>query len=310
MMCDQQRVVIIRHAHMQSVYFGRYKEFVMALPTTVHSGTTPIQWTFQDNYAQLNYNGPFKSSAGSIYGAFCHKDTTDDGPVICKATDPTSSFTADIDSANITLTTDPVTLWVYQDGDLLHIALASGTYYYYQFNMATDSMDVDQETIETVGGSKSCTIVARGAGDPIVVAYNGDRDKDMGASYERFDVARRSTAGSWTVGIEAFTRPDGDVDTILMGAVNGSDASVHLCASMSDNGSGIESIEARTFRNDNTFSTQRSVTPSTVPNSTARYLHGLSYHDGTRVQMRFFAVDNSTLPGFPVAFLGNETPRT
>jgi hypothetical protein len=276
----------------------------MALPTTVHSGTTPIQWNYNDATMQTTYHGPFKSSAGNIYGVFTHKDTTDDGPIICKATDPTSSWTADIDSANITLVV-PVAMWVHQDGDLLHITTSVGSteYYYYQFNMATDSMDVDKEAWEsgthgTYGFGGRAHPFGRASTAPVVVIYQGDIDKDMGSSYLRVDAARRTTGGTWTVGHEIITRPDGDVDVTLAGACKGSDGSVHVMCGMNDVGASAISMEARTYSNINGLSTQRSQSPSTymsTPQVLARDL--LSYHDGTRIQIRGYWIDNSASPG-------------
>ena len=188
----------------------------MALPVTISSSLFPAQ-----NY----FCGPFKSSGGNFYTVL--RESSGITPEVYKATDPTTSFSAQ-DAAN-----NPVnaatTLWAYQVGDVLHIvtyhdSATSDVVYYHTFNMATDAWVTKDEVIESPKDTPGATymsgsIALRSDGD-VIVLYNGDQDTVMGVDYQRVDYARKEVS-TWTVGVA--------VDAA--GEVNYSGASVVLGAS-------------------------------------------------------------------------------
>ena len=170
----------------------------MALPVTISSSVFPLQ-----NY----FCGPFKSSGGNCYVVVL--ESTGGTPEVFKATDPTSSFTAQ-DTAN-NPTAVPSSMWAYQVGDVLHIvtqetSVLAADLHYHTFNMATDAWGTKNELIETPKDAPAtadyigCSVALRSDGD-VIVLYCGDTDAVMGTAYNRVDYARKE-ASTWTVGVE------------------------------------------------------------------------------------------------------------
>ena len=164
----------------------------MALPVTIAA----------DTVAQNSYHGPFKSSGGAFYTIL--ENATPDGNIEAwKATDPTSSFAEQDSGTRPNFVAAALSLNVFQDGDLLHVAAqnSSDDVYYARFNMASDVWDTPDATNEEElvdgapnGTTDACDIAvlsaAYGTGGTHVkirVVYQGATDMDMGSNFERVD---------------------------------------------------------------------------------------------------------------------------
>jgi hypothetical protein len=158
----------------------------MALPTTIVSAS--------------HFPGhipPFKSSTGDFYSV-AGQSGANTRLGVYKATDPSDSWT-ETDTAG-----DPaqpaIVASAVQSGDVIHIAwfLDSNNIRYSQFNMATDSWDITEETIENPANAPTnpwISIAVESTGVPKVV-YAGDTDQVMGGKKERVDVNVRN-GGTW-----------------------------------------------------------------------------------------------------------------
>lgn len=163
----------------------------MAFPTQV------------DTYDMFeNQIKPYISSGGNVYVI---KEASATTIKAYKATDPTSSFSAQTGGPTFTAIGHTTTV---QDGDTIHVATYDSTdslIEYHEFDMSTDIWDTTNETVADISGMdapgvSSCSIMVRGvSGDELVVSYGGLTDTVMGTAYARIDFNHKDkTASSWT----------------------------------------------------------------------------------------------------------------
>ena len=253
----------------------------MALPTTITGAST--------GGLIAAHMPPMKSSEGAYY---CVAIEGSSGLRVYKASDPTDSFSPQT-APTRNFPINAVGAW--QDGDLIHIVVFEETaaeYFYYVYDMFDDAWDVDHESIEAPKDienvqNTTADIIVRGSGDPVIVAYYGDEDSDMGTKYSRIDLARRSTGGSWTVGIQAFHTSDAvhwRGSTLCPGSKNG----VHVfCINLN-----TDAYCGTTFRSDNTFfgsasaSSSTHITTSTTDSAIIFINRAVSFNDGGTYRVR------------------------
>ncbi len=243
----------------------------MAIPVSFTSASMPDQ-----NY----FCGPFKSSGGAYYAVVL--ESTGSTPEVFKATDPTSSFTAQDTSNNPTQT--PLSMWAYQDGDIIHIVAAGSSapeIRYHRFSMTSDTWVTTGQTIEDLGkNAPGSTILAvsactRGAfGDPVVCLYSGQTDRVMGTDYERVDHATRTTSSTWTLRGLALGTSSDEFWWRGCACAIGTSNSVHFLTKR-DTTFGAVNV-SRTLRSDNTLSTRAE---SSLITTESRFTCLISYDD-------------------------------
>jgi len=168
----------------------------MALPVTISDAEFPIE---------NSYAGPFK--VGTAFYIVL-KESTGGRPQVYKATDPTSSFSAQ-DAAGRPAAV-PGSMWAVAEGTDIHIATQEdgptldGDAHYHRFSTTTDTWSLIDDLIETPVNApnlrrEGVSLALRSDGD-IVVLYTGDTDKVMGVTFNRCDYARFEGT-SWSVGI-------------------------------------------------------------------------------------------------------------
>ena len=176
----------------------------MALPVTLTSAVLGTQ---------NSYHGTFKSSTGKFY--VLSIGTTDTMHIsMFMATDPTDSFAVQ-DASN-----EPnfgsaavVTLWPYQKGDILYIAVQdiNEDVGHAQFDMANDawvsiSGGTAFEVVDLAPEAQANAVsiaIEEGSSNEIVITYQGNPgdNKDMGGSFEWVAYAISDDAGvgaSWS----------------------------------------------------------------------------------------------------------------
>ena len=224
------------------------------------------------------------------------RETTGSTPEVYKATDPTSSFTAQDTSNNPVAV--PTSMWTYQVSDVLHIvtqesAAAAADVHYHTFSMATDTWGTKDELIETPKTAPTstytcCSVALRSDGD-VIVLYNGDTDAVMGVEYDRVDYARKE-AGAWTVGVAV----DAAGETNYAGAsvVLGASDRMHFffteILSPTD-----RDVQHRSLSSANALDTVQDV--DTAPSATTAHLHyytpGISYVSGANTVVKTTYLD-------------------
>ena len=148
----------------------------------------------------------FKSSGGRFFH-FAFKLDFANEISVAHASDPTGTWTQNLtNSPGFITSSDPTSLQCHQDGDIVHCAYcnittgAQGTFYA-QYDMSLDSgngawvdlgasdFEIEVETAVNNTGDEGlsefatwCDIAKRANGD-IIVAYQGNRHRDMGNNY-------------------------------------------------------------------------------------------------------------------------------
>ena len=207
----------------------------MALPVTLTSAVLGTQ---------NSYHAPFKSSAGKFYALSI--GTTDTTHIsMFMATDPTDSFAVQ-DASN-----EPnfgsaavVTLWPYQKGDILYIAVQdiNEDVGHAQFDMANDawvsiSGGTAFEVVDLAPESQANAVsiaIEEGSSNEIVIAYqaNPGDNKDMGGSFEHIAYAVSDDAGvgaSWSTGNAVANTTDlSEVDFNSPVIVRGTSDRMHI----------------------------------------------------------------------------------
>lgn len=165
----------------------------MALPTTLPTGP---------KFASGRPNQPpFISSSGVVYWIGTHRTGTSETISVCRASDPSDSFTVHTSITQAMGTVESMA--VAQDGSMLHIVRqsADGVVNYNSFNMGTQQLSSPTSIVgaHTIAAGSACvTIAVRSNGD-LVVGYQGTQQATMGTSYDRVSYARR-TGSTWTIG--------------------------------------------------------------------------------------------------------------
>ena len=185
----------------------------MALPTTVVAAA-----------GVEGYSPPFKSSAGNFYVIARTSDVV--GIDAYKASDPTSSWTAQDTVNNPTAFTSYPLISSVQKGDVLYIAsinvnaVGDLSLKYHEFNMAADTWSITEEAVDGLADDPTfpwASIAVRSDGD-VVVVYAGDTDAVMGGAKERVDYNVRTT-GTWggpqALGVAAGDVHDGNPNCVL-----------------------------------------------------------------------------------------------
>lgn len=266
----------------------------MALPVTITGITFPPQ-----NY----YFGPFKSSGGNFYTIMRGPSGSTKTLRAMKATDPTSSW-AEADAVNNTFVGDQtiVSLWVYQDGDTLHIVTADVLYggssttdiKYHTFSMATDLWGTKGETVlldvDNGPGTSppaSCSIGVRSDGD-LIVLYNGDGDALMGTDYTRVDYARKES-GTWTTDVAV----DGAGEDHWYGSslVMGSSDRAHFFYNNHDLGD----VFQRTLTSANALQAAPTAFDTTAGALFHKFTNGVSFVSGADTKVRVAYEDSGGL---------------
>jgi hypothetical protein len=189
------------------------------------SGSTAINPLFSKALATV---GPFKSAGGNYY-LFGRASNPDIGLVVAKASDPTSTWSA---VGTPQLTSGSLTIQyvsAYQVADVIHLLVTAAnastavSYFYYQFNMATDTWSITGETVQTAIDTRDTATNARYTGG-IVVRSGGNvvlhmqsaRTASGGASYAR--TSYRIRTGANTYGTLTAVSPTGANDYDCQGA--------------------------------------------------------------------------------------------
>ncbi|MCB7129953.1 MAG: hypothetical protein J3T61_10505, partial [Candidatus Brocadiales bacterium] len=259
----------------------------MALPVII-SGSPPAVIGKQNSY-----HGPFKSSGGAFYtvvgddnsvsAIWCFQDgdnihcvfqhsITETRLINCyKATDPTSSFTAQ-DTANRPQTT---TAW---------------DVFYARFSMSSDTwQDVDGssntevlvDTTNTTQTAAACSIGIRSDSD-IVVVYQGDSDMVLGTEYDRIDMNVSTNDGPTWAGPTSIDNA-GAVDWTGCVIVPGSSDRMHVFFKDNTNSDAYQ----RRINSDDSLETFPSSFDASVDSgSTYLFKHGESYDDGGTQRVR------------------------
>lgn len=149
---------------------------------------------------QQHYGGPFRDANGNLYWAGKHGAALE----VWKSTDDGATW-AEQDSGNRpSVTTDLISLWVYQDGDTLHIVLSDTNkdIEYVQFR-TSDHASADtyatNEVIHAVSDTvneEGCSIAIRSDGDRVVF-YASATETVHGSQKSRLSI-RVHEGTSWT----------------------------------------------------------------------------------------------------------------
>ena len=172
----------------------------MTLPLAFNSGlantTTP-------------WSGPFLASTGNMYAVAQYITGGNTGLEIVKTTDPTTSWTMEYQTVNLAQPNfGNVSAW--QDSDTLHIVISAtngtnGSYWYFQYNMATETFVVNMELIASVTniGTSRCSICKRSQSGEIFVIYiNGYRPAST--NFDNPFFTRRLGTNSWSTPVNLY----------------------------------------------------------------------------------------------------------
>lgn len=275
----------------------------MALPVTIDVNYGASQGQ--------GYHGPFKSSAGAFYSIGEHLSGGNAQLGAWKATDPTSSF-AEQDTANRPTIggSDLVySLWEFSKGDSIHCAnqehnTAGPNFqlWYTRFDMSSDAwadidgggdrdIVVDSAPAGDDGPNASaCSIAVEETGSDIVIAYQGEADKDMGTLYATIDYAKSTDGGSnWSAANSVAGTANGVAHYTGPVIVRGSSDRMHIFFMDGDGALAYQ----RTLRSDDTL---QSFPGSAFMSSVIAYYpfsKGVAFTSGSNLKIRITLGDVS-----------------
>lgn len=184
--------------------------------------------------------GPFKSSGGAFY-LFGRDGTTSTTLQAYKSTNPvvsaSSSSWASI-ATNTGFSTAVQYVAGFQSGTIIYLAVIDGAttsvnLKYRTFDTSSDTF-VTSETVQSAfnpqdtssGNVYECAIVFRSSDSQPIIAYNGARTANMGASYARIVYARRTGVAAWSA--NNLVGSGGTQDERFPAICNGSSDRVHF----------------------------------------------------------------------------------
>jgi hypothetical protein len=272
----------------------------VAFPTTVGTGGT-------HRFSEFGHrHGPFISSTGNVY-VLTLSGATNIQLNVWKATDPTSSFTAQdtsnrpvsgtgsgpCDSFSCVQLDDVIAIsWNYDDDNF------GFGYRYSSFDMATDTYVLDGgNTSNQFDGNGVSTIkgrqdVAYRSDTDVIVAYRGDNEGNMGVPYERIRLARRES-GSWTINIDVLGRGKNTISeeacSIQIGDHDANDRMHILVIDDADD------LQYSTYLSDNTWGHQDTAIDASAAGSLTDVtgVGGVAFDDGGTNKVRMSYVDAS-----------------
>src|SRR3972149_930841 len=207
-----------------------------------------------------------------------------------KATDPTSTWTA-MDS--IIMNDIVLSLWVWQEGSVLHIATQEQTSHrvaYHTFNTSTDAFVIENEEVinpgTKLGADSSCGIsISLHSDSDVIIIYSQKTGSVDGVRYGRREAA-------------VWTLVDLDVTNACAAGVVVRGASDRMHFFWTEPGN--DDLEHRSLASDNTLDTQQTADASidtTVIHSVGR---GISYVSGanTVVKAPYLLLNNGYVTSF------------
>lgn len=262
----------------------------MALPDSISSTVVADQ---------NSYHGPFKSSGGNFYTILL--DSTSLNLIEAWKNDiPGTNAWAEQDGANRpSFVSEPDSLWTFQKSDDIHGAgqqISTGfDVYYARFDMATDTwVDIDGAGDRDIlvdsapagddgPNASACSIAVEEVGTDIVVAYQGEADKNMGTKYATIDYAKSTDSGqTWSAANSVAGVANGVAHYTGPVIVRGSSDRFHIF--FAEGGS----VYQRTLRSNDTLEAFPSAFDTSI--SSAGYPFGVGipgstvyipYHDGS-----------------------------
>lgn len=272
----------------------------MALPVTISSTILGLQ---------NSYHGPFKSSEGAFYTVLI--DSTNKNLVEAhKATDPTSSFSEQDGSNRPNFVDDILSLNVFQAGDKLHVVgqnlNADQDVYYARFDMGDDTWDaIDGSTDRDIviddgakaGNGIACDLVVRSDGD-IVVVYQKDSEKVMGAEFERVGVSVSTSANrgeTWSAVVRVDNQGSVEKDMTGPRIVLGDSDTSHIVWG-DDTSNTTSTMSQRALSSADSLQTERTdiTGADNLRQSSYPISHGISFDrlGTTKVRFLYMASDN------------------
>lgn len=277
----------------------------MALPVTISGASVGTRNSFHGTFKETDF---YTILAGGTFG---------EALLAFKATDPTSSFTEQ-DSGNrpsLRGTVAAASVWSFLKGTTIHVSGQSSSTVKQVDYVAFDTSSDTWGTIVTVdsnpGGDDgpnavACSIAVEGTGSDIIIAYQGEADKDMGTSYATIDYAKSTDGGSsWTDNANSVAGVANGV-THYTGPVivRGSSDRMHIFF-MDDTGNdGYQ----RTLRSDDTLETFPSAFDTTLGGAVYTFGPGISYDDGGTQKVRAPYHDGTSLRASIVELDSADTP--